>query len=914
MVMSSAEIRRSFLRFFAERGHTVVPSSPLVPVGDPTLLFTNAGMVQFKGVFLGIESRPYRRATTAQKCLRVSGKHNDLENVGPSGRHHTFFEMLGNFSFGDYFKAEAISFAWEYLTGVLGLDPARLYFTVFHEDDESNRLWQKVAGVSPERIFRLGRKTNFWMMGDTGPCGPNTEVIYDLGERACICQRPDCSPGLDNDCGRWLEIWNLVFMQYNMGEDGQLSELPAKGVDTGMGLERIAAVLQGATTNYETDLFLPLMDRVQELTGHTAQEREAHIVSYRVIADHARAVAFLIADGVVPANDGRGYVLRLLLRRACRHGRLLGLERPFLGQVTDKVVEIMGDHYTELRARAAVVREVVELEDQRFAQTLTSGLNRLAQLAEAMRNRGESVISGEEAFRLHDTYGFPLDLTREVASELGLSVDEEGFKRALEAQRERARLAQSQASGTSQLDRYRQLWERLLVSGRLPREGTKRLHLETTYVQTEIAALLKDGQEVSAVSEGEEAEVILKESPFYVESGGQVCDTGLIAIYESEDDLDEEPIAALEVTEAVQPIPGLIAHRGKMVRGTLRVGERVWAMVDYERRMDLARNHTATHLLHSELRYILGEHVQQAGSLVTPEKLRFDFTHSGMLTQEELSLVEQSVNEAILADYPVICEVIPCQEAIASGAIALFTEKYGDQVRVVSIGDEGECFSQELCGGTHVERTSQIGFFHIISEASVGAGVRRIEAVTGRHAYRLVAGRLRAVEAAGTFLGCEPEQVDRRVLQLLERVQTLERELALAQKRAAVAALSSALQGVQKVEGIPVLAAQVEAESIESMREMTDYLRERLQSGVIVLGAVIGSKPTFVASVTKDLVERGISAANLVREVAKVVGGSGGGRETMAQAGGRDVSRIGEALAKVPSLVRTAVQAQREAC
>jgi len=907
MVMSSAEIRRSFLEYFADRGHAIVPSSPLIPADDPTLLFTNSGMVQFKGTFLGVEKRSYTRAVSAQKCLRVSGKHNDLENVGPSKRHDTFFEMLGNFSFGDYFKREAITFAWDYLTRVLGLPREKLYFTILREDDESLALWQEVAGVSPERIFRLGHKTNFWTMGETGPCGPNSEIMYDLGTEACSCGDPQCSVGLDNDCSRWLEIWNLVFMQYNMDERGALSELAAKGVDTGMGFERIVSVVHGAPSIYDTDLFVAYMDEVQRLLGHSDAQRQAGIVSYRVIADHARAVAFLIADGMLPGNEGRSYVLRLLLRRAARHGRLLGFGEPFLSRITDKVVEHMGGRYGELLARRDFIRQVVGQEEERFQQTLSTGLARLSQLANSLRQEGKTTIPGEEAFRLYDTYGFPFDLTLEVAREQGLAVDHEGFHRAMEEQRQRARAAQTFSGGAPEMERFRRVYERLARSGELTDGIVQRLQLETTFAETKLLALVSEEQELTDANEGDRVGVILAASPFYVEGGGQVGDTGLIAVYATSD-LDEEPVAAIEVEDVRTPVPGLLVHWGNVAKGSFKVGQLVWAMVDYERRMDLARGHTATHLLHSELRYVLGQHVQQGGSLVTPERLRFDFTHSGMLTQEELASVEQSVNDAILADYPVECEIVPYQDAVQEGAMALFGEKYGERVRVVRVGDAGSYFSKELCGGNHVNHTSEICLFHVVSEGSIGSGLRRIEAVTGRPAQRLAQERLRAVENAATFLSTTPEQVDRRVLQLMERVQSLEKDASGYQRQLAKASLGSALQSVIKVDGVSVLALQVEAVDIDSMREMTDFLRERLHSGVIVLGAVINDKPNLVAAVTKDLVSQGLNAGRLIKEVAKVVGGSGGGRDTMAQAGGRDASKIGEALAGVPSLVEQSVR------
>mgnify|MGYP000890132337 FL=1 len=907
MAISSADIRRSFLEYFRDRGHTIVASAPLVPAGDPTLLFTNAGMVQFKGIFLGVEHPSYTRATTSQKCLRVSGKHNDLDNVGPSPRHHTFFEMLGNFSFGDYFKEEAIAYAYEYLTSVLKLDADRLSYTVYEDDDESYGLWQRTTGVGPERIHRLGAKSNFWSMGDTGPCGPNTEVMYDLGPEHCSCGDPTCSPALDNDCNRWLEIWNLVFMQYNMGADGSLSELPAKGVDTGLGLERVAAILQAGETNYDTDLFLPLMDKVQALLEHSDAQRAEHMVPYRVIADHTRAITFMVADGILPANEGRGYVLRLLLRRAARFGRMIGFADPFLSQVADVLIDSMGAHYTELPSRRDYILQVIHQEEERFQQTLSTGLTRLAELAGALKDEGATEVPGEEAFRLYDTYGFPIDLTVEVAQEAGLGVDMDGFRSAMQEQRQRARAAQTFAAGAPELERYRKLLDRLVRSGALPETGTERLHLDTTFVETQILAFVTEDQEVASVVEGDHVGVVLRQTPFYVESGGQVTDTGIVAVYAS-DDLDVEPIAAIEVDDVRAPVGGLPIHWGEVVRGRLEVGQPVWAMVDYERRMDLARNHTATHLLHSELRFTLGQHVQQAGSQVTAERLRFDFTHSGMLTQEELTQVEQLVNEAILADYPVDCEVKAYREAVDGGAMALFGEKYGDEVRVVSIGEGGNDFSKELCGGTHVERTSQISLFHIVSEGSVGAGVRRIEAVTGRAALNLVMERMRAVEGAATFLGTKPEEVDRRVLQLMERVQALEKETTALQRQASTARLAGALQSVVEVEGVKVLATQVEATDVDAMREMTDYLRDRLETGVVILGAVIDQKPAFVATVSKDLVERGLSASRLVKDVARVVGGGGGGRDTMAQAGGKDPSKVAEALASAAGLIESALQ------
>jgi len=601
---SSAEIRASFLHYFQERGHTIVPSSSLVPGNDPTLLFTNAGMVQFKDVFLGQEARPYKRATTAQKCMRVSGKHNDLEEVGPSPRHHTFFEMLGNFSFGDYFKAEAIQYAWGYLHGVLGIPADRLYVTIYYEDDEAARLWQKLVGVPSERIIRLGAKDNFWEMGDTGPCGPCSEIIYDRGPQACTCHRPDCNPAYD--CDRWLELWNLVFMQYEKLPDGSTVPLPKPSIDTGAGLERIASVLQGVDNNYDTDLFMPIMQRTRELLGHDEATMRANIVPYRVIADHSRAVTFLIGDNVLPGNEGRNYVLRLILRRAARYGRLLGFREPFLAETAQAVIDTMGHHYRELRERQDFIKEAITQEEQRFLMTLDTGLARLDQLIQRLRAEGRSTVPGEEAFRLYDTYGFPLELTRDAAQEAGLVVDEAGFRQAMEAQRERARAAQRFTSD-----------DRAALYRRLALPPTRFVGYETCTAESQVLALVVDGANPDRLEPGAEAELVLAVTPFYGESGGQVGDTGEI----------RGPNGVFTVENTVRPLPELIVHRGRLREGELAVGQLVTAQVDVERRLDIARNHTATHLLHRALRQVLGEHAAQAGSLVAPDRLRFDFSH-----------------------------------------------------------------------------------------------------------------------------------------------------------------------------------------------------------------------------------------------------------------------------------------------
>jgi len=908
--LTSAEIRQGFLDFFAARGHTIVPSASLVPENDPTLLFTNAGMNQFKDVFLGIGSRDYTRAADTQKCMRVSGKHNDLEDVGPSPYHHTFFEMLGNWSFGDYYKKEAIAWAWELLTEEWGLPQDRLWVTVFEDDqgdlgrdEEAAGYWRSETDINPEHILFFGRKDNFWEMGETGPCGPCTEIHLDQGPE--FCDRHD-DPNhvcrVNGDCTRFIELWNLVFIQYNRFQDGSLEELPAKHVDTGMGLERITAVLQGVRSNYETDLFTPIMDRVQELLGHTDAEREANIVAYRVIADHGRAITFLIGDGVLPGNEGRNYVLRMILRRAARFGRKIGFTKPFLAEIAKVVIDIMGGHFTELPARREFILTTITQEEERFLHTLDAGLSQLDEVIAQVKARGETVIPGRAAFTLWSERGIPLDLTRDIAAEHGLTVDEEGYHEAMEEHR------QISSAGVEfgpveaeELEVYNRLLASLKREGILPEEGVEHIYDEATEVETEVIALLKDGQPVREVHPDDEVEVVLPVTPFYVESGGQVSDTGFINHYVDEE--SEEPEWEIEIYDMKEPVPGLIVHVGTVLSGHPRQGDQVWAAVDYERRMDIARNHTATHILHSELRYILGEHVQQAGSLVAPDRLRFDFTHGGMLTQDELYAVERSVNEAILADYPVIVEWKSYQEAVNEGAIALFGEKYGERVRTLKIGDPDEPFSYELCGGTHVSRTIEIGLFRIVSESSVGAGVRRIEAVTGRAAQRLAQERLNVLDNAAAFLGCQPEEVYRKTMDLFDQVQKLQKEVARLRRQLARYDFESLMTRVQEVDGVPVLAASVEVADMDTMRLMTDWFRDRIGSGVIVLGTVLHGKPNFVAAVTSDLVKRGLHAGHLVQAVARMVGGGGGGRPTLAQAGGRDPSRMNDALRAVPALV-----------
>jgi alanyl-tRNA synthetase len=904
-VVTSARIRQDFLDFFAEKSHTIVPSASLVPVDDPTLLFTNAGMNQFKNIFLGLERREYTRAADSQKCMRVAGKHNDLEDVGPSPYHHTFFEMLGNWSFGDYYKKEAIAWAWELLTQVWALPPENLYATVFEDDkgglgrdEEAARHWKAETTIDPEHVLYFGRKDNFWEMGDTGPCGPCSEIHLDRGPEYCdksglpghVCR-------VNGDCQRFIELWNLVFIQYDRHENGQLDELPAKHIDTGMGFERVVNVLQRARSNYETDLFVPIIERTRELLDHTPEQRDSSIIAYRVIADHGRAMTFLIGDGVLPSNEGRGYVLRLLIRRAARYGRILGFSGPFLAEVAKTVTDLMGQQFREIVDRRAFILKTITAEEERFHQTLATGLMRLDELMADLAASGSTVIPGEEAFRLYDTFGFPLGITRDVAHEHGYTVDEGAYLAALEEQRARARAATHFASvGSEDLQVYFRVLESLRGRGAVGAEGVCLACHEAIQLQTTVDAILLDGQPVNSAHVGQTVEVVLPSTPFYAESGGQVDDQGHLL---GPSDAAGQPQWDVRVDEIRQPVPGLVVHIGAVVSGTVRQGDETFAVVDYERRLDIMRNHTATHILHSELRYILGEHVHQAGSLVDPERLRFDFTHSSMLTQDELAAVEQSVNDAILANYPVDIDQESYKDAVEAGAMALFGEKYRDEVRTVQIGYPDEVFSYELCGGTHVRRTSEIGLFHVLSEGSVGSGIRRIEAVTGRAAQRLVQARLAELERAATFLAVQPEDVDRRVLGLLDEVQSLQKEVARLRQSLAKRDVELLLERVEDVRGVQVLAAQVEASDESTMREMTDWFRDKLGSGVVVLGAAIDRRPHLVAAVTPDLTSRGLHAGRLVQAVAQLVDGGGGGRPTLAQAGGRDLSRLPEALKKV---------------
>ncbi len=868
--MNSNQLRESFLCFFEEHGHTRVRSSSLVPA-DPTLLFTNAGMVQFKDVFLGLDKRPYKRAVTSQKCMRVAGKHNDFETVGRDLTHHTFFEMLGNFSFGDYFKADAIPFAWEYLTQTLGLAPERLHPTVYLDDDEAANIWSQVKGIPASQVVRLGEKDNFWAMGDTGPCGPCSEIIYDRTGQ-CLRDGADCD--LTCECGRWIELWNLVFMQFNRDAQGVMTPLPRPSIDTGAGLERILALLQDTDSDYDTDRFGPILRVVEELRGAPYVETAPEGFSYRVIADHSRATAFLIADGVLPANEGHGYVLRRVLRRAVRHGHLLGIHEPFMAQTVAAVAEVMGAAYPELVNRADFIRRVVIQEEERFLQTLDAGTERLQTLFADLEKRGAKVIPGREAFKLYDTFGFPLDITKDMAEERGLTVDEAAYHEAMAEQQRRARAAQ-RFDLDELTERYRAL--------NLP--ATEFLGYDALEAQGTVLAIVRRGQAVHEAAVGDEVEIVLDRTPFYGEAGGQVGDTGHFA----------SPLGHVEIVDAQKPLPDLIVHRGRVTSGALQVGQSVQAIVTEGRRLDIARNHTATHLLQKALQEVLGPHAQQRGSLVAPDRLRFDFTHLEPLTPDEIIAVERRVNAIVRENRPVTATITTYADAVARGAMALFGEKYGEQVRLVEVAG----YSRELCGGTHLHHTGQIGLFHIVSEGSVGAGLRRIEAVTGRGAEEWVRGQATSLEVVAAALETTPEQAADRVRALLAELRQARKEIESLQRKLARRDVEALVGQAQEVNGLHVLAARVEAADADAMREMTDWLRDKLGSAVVVLGAVVNDQPLLIAAATPDAVGRGIHAGRLISQVAQAVGGRGGGRPDMAQAGGKDARRLNEALAQV---------------
>lgn len=869
--MASDEVRRTFLGYFRENGHLIVPSSPLIPHGDPTLLLTNAGMVQMKPYFLGEEQPPSPRLTSAQKCFRTV----DIDIVG-NERTLTFFEMLGNFSVGDYFKEGAIKFAWELSTKRFNIPADRIWVSIYPDDDEAYALWKKIANLPAERLVRLD--DNWWgPAGETGPCGPDSELYYDRGPEVG-CGKPDCRPGCD--CARFLEFWNLVFMQFYQDENKVRTPLPRKHIDTGMGLERMSMLLQGRSSVYETDLFRPIIARGEELVGARYGADGKIDFSLRVLADHSRAATFLIADGVLPSNEGRGYILRRILRRAVRHGRMMGLDRPFLSETAEVVIDKMGAAYPELVDRRDFILKVIRVEESRFNQTLNVGLSVLSDVIADLRARGAREVPGEEAFRLYDTYGFPKELTAEVARENGLSVDFAGFEKAMAKQRELARSAAKFGLGPRQAI---EVYEQLAVG-------------ETTFIghdvletNTRVVGIIVGGQSVEKATAGQEVEIVLQQTPFYPEGGGQIGDTGWIT----------GEGGKIQVLDTQRPLPLLISHRGVVSEGYVEVGDLVHAEVDGERRWDTARHHTSTHLLHKALREVLGPHATQSGSFVGPDRLRFDFAHLTAVSRDELAEVERIVSEKIRANLEVSTTVASYAEATAAGAVALFGEKYGETVRMVSI----DSYSRELCGGTHVSRTGDIGTFVIIGESSIGAGLRRIEALAGRAADTYLAEQRAILDRLSRRL--DSRRVEERVESLLGEIQDLRREVAQLQRTLSARQVDSLVAKAQEVDGVKVVAAQVPVPSMDALREMGDLLKAKLGPSVVVLGTVIGDKPSFVAMVSPNV---NVHAGNLVKQVASVVGGGGGGRPDVAQAGGKDPTKIGDALDRVKALVREALK------
>ncbi len=876
-MLTANEIRRRFLDYYKKNNHTEVASSSLIPRDDPSLLFTNAGMVQFKKIFLGQEKRAYSRATTAQKCLRVGGKHNDLDNVGRTARHHTFFEMLGNFSFGDYFKEDAIRFAWGFITEELKLPKDKLYITIYKDDDEAFELWQKVAGVAPERIYRLGEKDNFWSMGDTGPCGPCSEIHYDQGEdMAC---GPNCGIGTC-DCDRFLEIWNLVFMQYDQLPSGERVPLPRPSIDTGMGLERIAAICQGVRSNYDSDLFQTFIQYMAELAGVHYHDNPDTDTALRVIADHSRAIAFMIADGILPSNEGRGYVLRRLIRRAFRFGRLIGMQDPFLFKTALKVVEVMGDQYHELRDRADFMARVTREEEERFSTTLDKGLAMLEEEMARLSETGMTSIPGETVFKLYDTFGFPLDIVNDIAGKRGFSVDEDGFNELMREQKQRARAAWKGSGEKDIASRFQSLLEDGLKSeffGYDALTGTGRV----------VALLDEDALPVEALANGKKGYVVTDRTPFYGASGGQSGDTGTLVA----------PTGSAQVLDTLKPSADLTVHQILVDEGTLLADQEVVMNVTESARLAAARNHTCTHLLHAALRRVLGDHVHQAGSLVTPDRLRFDFTHIAPLTQEELATVEHDVNRAIMANYPVTTRLMNQQDAVGMGAMALFGEKYGDVVRVVSVANDTHTESVELCGGTHLSATGQAGSFTILSESGIAAGVRRIEAATGWNSLQQARTEHEELMQLAAHLKTQPGGLLAKLEALQKENRTLRKELERSAAQAASEQGGDLMSKVKKINGINVLAAKLDQINIKALRELMDDIRSKLPSGIACLVAPAdGNKVSMILYVSKDLHDR-FTAPVLIKEIAAPIAGSGGGRPDQAQAGGTRPEGMDEALA-----------------
>ncbi len=873
--MTGEEVRSKFLEYFQKHNHQIVRSSSLVPQDDPTLLFINAGMVQFKRVFLGEEKRDYVRATTSQKCVRAGGKHNDLENVGYTARHHTFFEMLGNFSFGDYFKQGAVEFAWDLLTNGYGLPADKLWASIYLDDDEAYDLWSRVIGVPDDRIVRFGEEDNFWSMGDTGPCGPCSEILIDRGEQYG-CGRPECTAGCE--CDRFLEIWNLVFMQFNRDASGKMTPLPKPSIDTGLGLERMVSLIQDVPTNFDTDLIFPIIEKAEQLAQVSMGDSSASDVALKVIADHSRAAAFLIGDGILPSNEGRGYVLRRIMRRAIRYGRNIGLERPFLYQTAGVVFEIMKSAYPELAEASAFITSVIKNEEARFLETLGTGMKLLNDTLAEIKARGENRVPGEVIFKLYDTYGFPVDIVRDVVRDENMSLDMDGFDRAMDTQRTRSRTV---ASFDSISDAYKNLSAR----------GIKPefVGYDSLSCESKILLMVADGREISEAAEGQSLEVVTETTPFYAEAGGQVGDGGEISGQDCE----------LEVIDTVKDPTGLIIHRAKVISGRIQTGQAVQLQVDARKREATALNHTATHILHAALRQVLGDHVKQAGSLVAPDRLRFDFTHFSQVDTADLDAVERIVNRRIQENIPTEIQEMDADDAFKTGATALFEEKYGDRVRVVSLTD----FSKELCGGIHTSRTGNIGIFKIVSETSVSSGVRRIEAMTGESALAHTQKMSGIVQDTARLLREKPQAVVARVKKLLAEVKTLEKEVQHLKAKLASQSADASADAAVSVNGVNVVSRRVAVDTTAALRDLADQFKEKIKSGVVVLGSSAGDKAMLIAVVTKDLVGQ-YHAGRIIKEVAAVVGGSGGGRPDMAQAGGNQPQELDSALDKVYEVVR----------
>jgi alanyl-tRNA synthetase len=899
------EVRKDFIDFFKERKHTFVPSSSLVPGGDQTLLFTNAGMVQFKDVFLGTDDRPYNRAVNSQKCMRVSGKHNDLDDVGRDNYHHTFFEMLGNWSFGDYYKKEAISWAWELLTEVWGIEKDKLWVTCFKDekgeiptDFEAVENWKSRPGINPSQIVYFGRKDNFWEMAEKGPCGPCSEIHIDRGVDHCDrSEDPKHICGVNGDCHRFLELWNLVFIQYNRMSPTNLAPLPACHVDTGMGFERIVAVLQDVDSNYRTDLLLPLMDVVMNICKHSEAEREEFFTPYRVIADHCRAASFLIADGVVPGNVGRNYICRMIIRRAARFGSTIGLDEPFLGKVAKKAIEIYGNAYPEIKKNGKTIIANLTREEKKFKSTVDGGLSILDTLIHSMENENTKELKGELAFDLYATHGLPLEITKDVLMEYGYSVDQEGFFEAMESHRQSSGAGKEFGPlGGEDSEFYGEIATKLFEKGLLSKSGVENDPYSSLKINTSLISLLKANTEVSEIVEREKAEIIIKESNFYIESGGQVSDVGLLKTMDGKN--------VFSVENVRKPAPGILIHIGEVVSGKFKVGDAVLAEVDKPRRQDIMRNHTATHLLQSKLRIILGDHVRQAGSLVAPNRLRFDFTHPEPVSLPQIEQIEKQINADILDNSKVSISQKKLDQALSEGATALFGEKYGEDVRTISIGGT-EPYSYELCGGTHVSETSEIGTFIITSEGSAAAGIRRIEAVTGRAAYKIIEDRFSILRKLSETMQCAKKDIYSAVLKTLEEKNNLEKQLNELEKERVIADYKSAAKSVIIKDDISILGMQFENKQLNVIREVADIFRKDFKNGIAILSNIeASSKIQLIIAVSDSVVKKGFHAGNIAKSIANEIGGSGGGRPQLAQAGGKDVEKLKEVFLKINDYIK----------